>query len=224
MILAHRTGSAMNFRKDTDLLSADGLTWDKLADTSYFYESSDAFRELVMKELQDAESPSLGYGLDDLSPEVRDLILRIEDRYEWDGFIPVRPVEPKPPKSQMIEDVVSVLFCVSKNNEKVLDVFAITMGTLFSIRQNATWVPVQRNETQLNSHLLHADFFQLDWSTDEAVIDESFLEPDFDGDHIAVKLFDRGELRLGVLHQHAWEILEPGNSLAKIPPSNSRFI
>lgn len=214
----------MNLCRDIDLFSVDGLTWDKCADAPYFYDSSYAFRDFVMKELQAAESLPLGHGLEVLSPEVRDLILRIEDRHEWDGLRQVRPIEPKPPKSQMVEDVVSVLFCVSKNNEKILDVFAITMGTLFSIRQNASWVPVHRCETQLNSHLLYADFYQLDWSTDEAVIDESFLEPDFDGDHIAVKLFDRGELRLGVLNQHAWGIIEPGNSLAKVPARNGRFI
>ena len=112
-------------------------------------------------------------------------------------------------------DIVTVLFYVDPESEAIEGVFAFsTLGMV--IRENGKWEVITREESRIDTDLSHDDVYKLDWTTDDPIIDESFLSEDFDPDHIAVKMYDNGELDVSELEKYA-VLLYEGKDVVDVP-------
>ena len=75
-----RVLSALSAADKSDFYSSNGKTWDRYANTAYFYETSDEYKKLLVDEA--AEKEAVASSLDDLTPELSAFVLRIEANLE----------------------------------------------------------------------------------------------------------------------------------------------
>lgn len=112
-------------------------------------------------------------------------------------------------------DIVTVLFYVDPESDAIEGVFAYTTLGM-EIRENGKWEVITHEESRVGTDLAYDDVYKLDWSTDPVEIDESFLSEDFDPDHIAVKMYDNGELDVSELEKYA-VLLYEGKDVVDVP-------
>jgi hypothetical protein len=106
-----------------------------------------------------------------------------------------------------MDDIVTVWFYVNPQDDSIEGVFAFFPMGIF-LRQGGDWELVTREESRIDTDLAQDDIYQLDWGTDDAEVDDSLLSEDFDGDHIAVKMYDNGELDVSELEKYAVKIID----------------
>jgi hypothetical protein len=108
-----------------------------------------------------------------------------------------------------MDDIVTVWFYVNPQDDSIEGLFAFFPMGMF-IRTGGTWDLVTREESRIDTDLAQDDIYQLDWSSDEdnGVVDDSLLSEDFDGDHVAVKMYDNGELDVSELEKYAVKIID----------------
>lgn len=107
----------------------------------------------------------------------------------------------------MADNVVNVWFYVDPQTNAIDGVYAFFPMGMF-IRQDGDWSFTTREESRIDTDLNSDDVYQLDWDTDEEEIDDSFMSEDSDPDHVAVKMYDNGELDLSELEKYADKIID----------------
>lgn len=78
-----------------------------------------------------------------------------------------------------------------------------------SVREGSDWVISSKEEAQTEEKSSTHEVYQLDWESDPLVIDENYDSTDLENDHIALKMYDKGELTLEELKKYAEKILDP---------------
>lgn len=126
----------------------------------------------------------------------------LEDSTDIPIKAPAAHVRPVAIPSGIQEDIVVVWFYVNPQDDSIEGVFSFFPLGMF-MRTGGDWEYITREESPIDTELAHFDIYQLRWDTDEVVVDESFLGDDFDGDHIAVKMYDSGELNISELVKYA---------------------
>lgn len=112
--------------------------------------------------------------------------------------------------------ILDVWFYVNPENESIDSVLCyFPLGV--SKRENSDWTFTSNEEAGVYGELSSHDVYQLDWDTDQKVIDDSFDFDSYDdANHEAIKLFDKGELDLETLKNYA-ELIYSGGSSADEP-------
>jgi hypothetical protein len=104
--------------------------------------------------------------------------------------------------------IVDVWFYVSPESgsiDQVVCWFPLGM----SIREEGDWEISSKEEAGTEEKSSTHEVYQLNWESDALVIDESYDSTDPENDHIAVKMYDKGELTLEELKKYAEKILDP---------------
>lgn len=115
----------------------------------------------------------------------------------------------------MAEDLVTVLFYVNPESNAIDGVFAFFPMGMF-LRENGDWTYVTREESRIDGELANDDVYQLNWDTDEVEVDDTMLDEDFDGDHVAVKTYDNGELDVSELEKYA-KLIRDSKDIYEVP-------
>lgn len=104
--------------------------------------------------------------------------------------------------------IIDVWFYVNPESEAIDQVVCwFPLG--MSVREGGEWVISSKEEAQTNEKATTHDVYQLDWDTDPLTIDDDFDFDDADNEHIAVKMFDKGELDLETLKKYSEQVLSP---------------
>lgn len=102
--------------------------------------------------------------------------------------------------------IVDVWFYVDPESESIDQVVCwFPLG--MSVRANSDWEISTKEEAGTEEKASTHDVYQLDWDTDTLVIDESYDSTNPDNDHIALKMYDKGELTLEELKKYSEKIL-----------------
>ncbi|NBU22551.1 MAG: hypothetical protein EBS38_01335 [Actinobacteria bacterium] len=104
--------------------------------------------------------------------------------------------------------IIDVWFYVNPETEAIDQVICwFPLG--MSVREGSDWVISSKEEAQTDEKATTHDVYQLDWDTDPLTIDDDFDFDDPDNEHIAIKMFDNGELTLEKLEEYSDKILSP---------------
>jgi hypothetical protein len=102
--------------------------------------------------------------------------------------------------------VIDVWFYVDPQSESIDSVICwFPLG--MSIRENSDWEISSKEEAETDRLQTTHDVYQLDWDTDPLTIDDNFDFGDPDNDHIAIKMYDKGELNLESLEKYSEKIM-----------------
>lgn len=110
--------------------------------------------------------------------------------------------------------IIDVWFYVdpeSKNIDSVICWFPLGM----SVRTGADWEITDKEEAGTIELQKTHDVYQLDWETDPLTIDENFDFNDSDNEHIAIKMYDKGELTLEKLEEYSEKVLSPAGDTSE---------
>lgn len=108
--------------------------------------------------------------------------------------------------------ILDVWFYVNPETQ-VVDAAICYFPLGISKRVDSDWEFTTKEEAGLYTDLAKHDVYQLDWETDQKVIDDSFDFDNYDdANHEAIKLFDKGELTLEALKGYS-EFLYSGSDL-----------
>lgn len=103
--------------------------------------------------------------------------------------------------------IVDVWFYVDPETENIDSVICwFPLG--MSVREDNDWTITDKDEVGIYDKLANHDVYQLDWSTDPLEITEDYDFNDYETNHKAVQLYDKGELTLDVLKEHSEKIVD----------------
>lgn len=108
--------------------------------------------------------------------------------------------------------IVDVWFYVNPESESIDSVICwFPLG--MSVREDNDWTITDKEEAGINDKLAKHDVYQLNWDTDPLTVTDDYDFDDYENNHEALKLYDRGELTLEKLEEYSEKILSaPGDT------------
>jgi hypothetical protein len=102
--------------------------------------------------------------------------------------------------------IVDVWFYVDPETESIDSVICwFPLG--MSVRTDSDWQISDKEEAGIYDRLAKHDVYQLDWDTDPLIITEDYDFDDYENEHKAIKLYDKGELTFDILKDHSEKII-----------------
>jgi hypothetical protein len=112
--------------------------------------------------------------------------------------------------------ISDVWFYVNPENEQI-DAVLCYFPLGMSIRQGKDWEITTKEDSGIYDVLTDHNVYQLDWDSDTKVIDDSFDFDNYDDvTHIALKMYDNGELNLAELKKYA-ELIYTASTAEDMP-------